>query len=468
MNILLTIPFNRSYVVMPSLGLGYLAAILCKLGHNVVILNCIKENFSLGNFKNYIFTQNFDLVCFQMFSYDLNIIKEYLEIIKLKIPSPVVIIGGPHPSGDPFGVLNDLGKVDFAFQGEAEIGLQKLVEILNNVKDLSDSDIDDMIFSSIPGLIWKNKGEIIVNKPGFVDDLDSLDFPAWNLQNPRSFPYAPHGAFARSFPTAPLIITRGCPYTCTFCAGKSISGRKIRKRSIKNVIDEIKYLKNKYEVKEIMIEDECFTAHKNLVKEFCESLLSENLKISWSLPSGVRIDTLDKELLTIMEKAGCYSLAVGIEFGSQRILDLTKKHLNLEIIKEKIELFKNINIKVTGFFMMGVPGEKKEDIRKTINIALELPLNRAQFNNFMPLPGSELWDELKSKGELNTINWDKFFVHDVAFTPDGITEKEMKLLQREAYLRFYLRPSILFGIFKEIKSFSHVFYLLNRFFDAMK
>lgn len=467
MNILLTVPFNRSYVIMPSLGLGYLAMVLAKNSHNVSILNCIKERFTIEEFKNYISTRNFDLVCFQMFSYDLNVIKKYSQIVKSVKPSAITIVGGPHPSGDPAGILNDLPDIDFAFHGEAEIGLSRLVNVLSDNKNLSGHERENT-FSLIPGLIWKNAGKIKINHPEFVNDLDSLDFPNWDLQDPRSFPYAPHGAFARDFPTAPLIITRGCPYQCTFCAGKAISGKKIRNRSIKNVIEEIEYLKREYGVKEIMIEDECFTFHRELVKEFCEALLTRDLRISWSLPSGVRIDTLDRELLDIMERSGCYSLAFGIEFGSQRMLDLTKKNLSLEMVKEKIELFKNSNIKVTGFFMMGVPGEKKEDIRKTIKFALELPLNRVQFNNFMPLPGSELWRELSSAGRLNRLDWNKFFVHDVAFTPDGITGRELKVLQIKAYIRFYLRPSILIGIFKEIRSFRHMFYLLKRFFDAMR
>ena len=159
-----------------------------------------------------------------------------------------------------------------------------------------------------------------------------------------------------------------------------------------------------------------------------------------------------------MERAGCHSLSVGVEFGSQRILDLTKKGMNIETIKKKIALFKKSNIRVTGFFMMGYPGETKEDIKKTIKLAKELDIDRAQFNNFMPLPGSEIYNVLKEEGKLDKLRIDHFFVHDVGFIPEGMTEKELKKLQKKAYLGFYLRPRIIFGLLKDIKNFKHFKY----------
>ncbi len=215
-----------------------------------------------------------------------------------------------------------------------------------------------------------------------------------------------------------------------------------------------------------MIEDENFTLHKPLVKEFCNRLIKEKLNIWWSCPSGVRLDTLDLGMLKLMEKSGCYSLAVGVEFGSQRIHDITKKHLTLEKIKEKVALFKHVNIKTTGFFMFGIPGETKEEMIKTIKFAKSLNLDRAQFNNFMPLPGSEIYKIMRSKG-LKKIDHDHFFVHDVGYVPKGMSRKQMKNLQRRAYIEFYLRPRIILGVLGDIMSFGHLKKLVKRFLDSI-
>ncbi|MEA3307538.1 MAG: cobalamin-dependent protein, partial [Elusimicrobiota bacterium] len=262
MKITLINPINRSYVVMPSLGLGYLAGQLLKDDHEVKILNCLKEKMTFEMFEAFVSERPHDIYGFQMFSYDFSSIKRHLDIIKSRNPKAVTILGGAHPSGDPYGVLKSLENADFAFYGEAEIGIRKLVKYLKG-------GADSGALKDVPGLIWRNEDKIVVNEREFVGDLDSLDYPAWELQKPQDYPRAPHGAFAKNFPTAPIIITRSCPFQCTFCAGKSISGRKLRKRSIDNTIEEIKYLHEKFNVKEIHIEDECFTIHKGLVLEFC-------------------------------------------------------------------------------------------------------------------------------------------------------------------------------------------------------
>jgi len=319
----------------------------------------------------------------------------------------------------------------------------------------------------IPGLVYRDNGRIVVNESIVVEDLDSLPLPAWDIIKPETYPEAPHGAFTKNFPTAPIIVTRGCPCPCTFCAGKSITGVKMRARSIKNVIDELKYLR-KRGIKEFHIEDENFTFKKPLVIEFCEALLKENIKMSWSVPAGVSIETIDREILELMEKSGCYSVGIGIEFGSQRMLDLTKKRLKIETIREKLELFNGLNIKKTGFFLFAVPGETIEEMQQTIDFALSLPLDRAQFNNFMPLPGSKLWEYLKKQNRLKHIDWNKLFVHDVSFVDKGIKPWAIKRLQRVAIFKFYLRTRIIINIIKEIRSWQHLKFLLKRIIDALK
>jgi anaerobic magnesium-protoporphyrin IX monomethyl ester cyclase len=322
-------------------------------------------------------------------------------------------------------------------------------------------------YGRIPNLIWRNDGEVTMGPWKVVEDLDTISFPAWDLIDPRTYPEAPHGGFARNFPVAPIIVTRGCPFNCTFCSGKTVTGSTVRKRSIGNVMDEIKLLVNEYGVREIHIEDENLTMHKALVMEFCESLIEEGIKVSWTCPSGVRIDTLDAEMLSAMKESGCYSLAVGVEFGTDKVHALTKKRLTLDVIEKQLDLLSTFDIRTTGFFLMGIPGETREDMIDTIKFARKIKIDRAQFNNFMPLPGSEIYDELKSRGEIDSIDPDHFFVHDVGYVPRGMKRKDIKNLQRRAYLQFYLRPKIIYGLLKDIKTPRHFYLLIKRFIDGL-
>jgi radical SAM superfamily enzyme YgiQ (UPF0313 family) len=457
MRILLLNPINRTYVIMPSLGLGYLAAVLRKQGHVVTVLNCVKERLTHEAFSVLLQTEQYDVIGFQVFTYDLNPVKRHLEIVKQVSPATVTIAGGPHPSGDPERTLAYLEKLDFAFQGEAEIGLPLLLENLCG---------RERNLACIPGLVWRNNGTILANPPCFVEDLDTIPLPAWDLLRPENYPEAPHGAFTKGFPTSPIIITRGCASGCTFCAGSRINGYRIRRRSLGNVLAELRHLAERG-IREFHIEDENFTESSEFVLEFCQRLSEEHLGMSWSLPSGVRLDNLTREMLTAMAKAGCYSLAVGIEFGSDRLLRMTGKGLTLEMIRERVKLFDGLGIKLTGFFMFGIPGETREEMADTVRLALELPLDRAQFNNFMPLPGSLEWEKLSKAGRLNAVDWDRFFVHDVPYTDGVVSAKELKWIQRNALIRFYFRPRIMIGVIREIRSFRHMMYLVKRFADAL-
>lgn len=459
-DVLLVVPINRSYVIMPPMGLGYLASVAREAGYEPRILDCLKGRLTFDDFERHVAANPADVYGLSMMTYDFTPVKEHIRIIRKHSPDGVIILGGAHPSGDCEKVLLDFPEADFAFRGEAELGFGRLLEELRKPGPRRD-------YAAVPNLVWRDGNDVNVSAWEVVEDLDSIAFPAWDLVDPRTYPEAPHGGFARGFPTAPMIITRGCPFRCTFCSGKTVTGTTVRKRSIDNVIEEVRLLVNEYGVRELHVEDENFTMHKPLVMEFCRRLESEGLDVSWTCPSGVRIDTLDAEMLEAMKRSGCYSLAVGIEFGTDRMHRLTKKRLTLDVIERQLELLGGYGIKTTGFFLMGMPGETRDDMLATIRFARKVRIDRAQFNNFMPLPGSEIYEELKERGELDSIDPDHFFVHDVGYVPEGMTRAEIKNLQRRAYLSFYMRPRIIRGLLGEIKTPRHFRLLLKRFIDGL-
>jgi len=190
---------------MPRIDLGYLSSILGKRGNEVYILDCLKEKMDYYRFQHYIVELRPDIVGIQIFTYDLNSCKRHIDIIKEIHPSAHIILGGAHPSCYPYGVMKEFEKADFAFAGEADLGLSELVDFLTiKENDHPEPSSEDRLLEKICNLIWQNGDEIVCNPKRFVEDLDNIDFPAWDLMDPRSYPEAPHGAFVKSFPVAPF------------------------------------------------------------------------------------------------------------------------------------------------------------------------------------------------------------------------------------------------------------------------
>lgn len=456
MRILLVKPYNLSDHIQPSLGLGYLASAV-RDRNEVRILDCIKERIDIPALETIIRDSNFDLIGIQCYTFDLKFVRDALKMIKDVNKDIFTVIGGPHPSAEPIQAMEYFGKfLDFAFVGEAEKSFKYLVEYLNG---------DRTDISNIPGVVWRENGIIKTNSPVFEQDLDGIGMVAWDLIRPDTYPESQHGAFYEKYPIAPIMLTRGCPYDCTFCAGKVVSGRRLRKRGIENVITEVKLLYNTYGIREFHIIDDNFTLDKEYAKKFFTELSRLNLDISWALPNGIRMENLDVDFLLQAKKTGLYLVSLGIESGSDRVLELMKKNLTIARIKKTVRMISDAGLEAAGFFILGFPGETKSEIEKTIQFSLELDLVRANFFTYLPFPGTESYLKLKEAGELKKVDWDNFYFSKAPYSPIGITHKELRWLQRKAFLKFYLRPKILWKNLVDIKSLRHFKFLFRRFIN---
>lgn len=454
MNILLVKPYNLSDHIQPSLGLGYLATAV-RNNHKVEILDCIKSRIKPEDFYDYIRSKDSDVVGFQCYTYDLPNLKIMLKECKRK--NHITVLGGPHPSAVPRETMEYFGDdLDYCFRGEAERGLPMLLDFLSGR-----SDVD---LSTVPGLVRRNKNVITVNPSAYPDDLDSLGMPAWDLIRPEQYPEAQHGAFYKNFPIAPITITRGCPYSCTFCGGNLISGRRWRRRSPAHVAEEIKTLYNDRGIREFHIIDDNFTLDKNFAKEVLRSVKQLGFKISWAVPNGIRMESLDDELLNLMKDTGLYLISLGIESGSDRILSLMKKNSGVSIIRDVVKGIRKFDIDIAGFFILGFPGETRAEIEETIRFSLELDIMRANFFTFLPFPGTESYEYIKEKEGLDKVDWDRFYFFSASYSPENISPRTLKELQRKAFARFYLRPRIFWKNVSQIKSFRHFKFLAKRFF----
>lgn len=450
MDILLVAPIKdirHTLNLLPPLGLGYLASSI-RNTHHVRILDCVKEGLDLTSFREFLKKEKPQLVGFSVFSCDLENVKKSIAVVKNFDPEIITVVGGPHPSGDPKGIFDYLERLDYAFAGEAEVGFPLFLDRLAKKSPE---------FNDIPGLVWKKNGSLQANEKIFFEDLDLLGSPSWDLLSPDTYRGVPNGVFTKQYPFAPIIVTRGCPYLCTFCSAHNIVGRKIRHRSVENVIGEIILLHEKYGIKEIHIEDDNFTFNIDFAKEFCNRLIKLNLPLTYSCPNGIRLDRIDKELLQLMKKAGFYNIYVGVESGSLRILKHMKKSLSPEEIAKKVSLIKEAGLDVSGYFILGYPEETKEDIEKTITFSKSLNLDWAQFATFIPIPGSQIMENDYVRKISQEIGWSNFFNTEVPFSPKGITRKELKKMQKRAFLSFYLRPKQIFSLLKKLRRDNLIF-----------
>jgi radical SAM superfamily enzyme YgiQ (UPF0313 family) len=457
MRVLLVNPITSErgmFAATPNLGLGYLATALRMNGFEVDIWDGMKKDMTRKKLEERLKMLDYNVIGVQVYTCSVEEAQDTLKMAKTLNPDVVRIIGGAHVSGDTESAVNQLD-AEFAFRGEAEIGLPKLLKKISGEENSEYRDIHH--------LIWKENEKININELKPIKDVTALGLASWDLIDPNEYPNAPIGAFVKSFPLATISCSRGCPHQCTYCANKLIMGRGLRARSKESIIEEIDLLYNKYGVREYQIIDDTFTSKRSLAEGVCKEIINRGWKINITFPNGVRVESLDEELLKLLERAGCYSIGMAIESGSQRIVDHMKRRQDLEKVKEKVMLVDRVtNIRMTGFFIMGYPIEEREDILKTIKIAKELPLKRAQFTIWIPVPGSEMTETLKREGKLNITNLSSVVLNQINYVPENLTEDELQKLLRRAYFEFYLRPKILLGLLAEIQSLEHLKNILRR------
>jgi radical SAM superfamily enzyme YgiQ (UPF0313 family) len=316
MKLLLVKAPSSTHTINPPLSLAYLIPNAKKYAE-IKILDCLKENYDFEDFHRYIQSYKPDVVGFTGFTMEINSVFKCAKIVKKLNEKIYTIVGGPHASTFPENVL-EKDSIDFVFVSEAENNLPKLLKQLKGVKKN---------FRNIPNLGFKKEGKIVINSIKLEEDLDSLSFPDFDLMNFKTYPKL---YLAKKHPSVPILTSRGCPFNCSFCTGYKISGKKFRARSPENIIEELKQLKGKYKIKEFQIWDDNFTLDRKRAMKFCNLLIKEKLDLIWWCPNGVRMETLDYELLKKMKDSGCYAIVLGIESGSVKIQKDMNKNLDFK------------------------------------------------------------------------------------------------------------------------------------------
>lgn len=424
-------------------------------GHTVKLFDGTLKNAEKDDYLQVIQGFDPDLIAISVFSRGHNMAKRLVALIKENYHVPVVI-GGPQVTALPELVLKDIG-ADFAVVGEGEITLSELAKYLSYGKKE---------FFNINGLAFFDTDKrVILNKPrDLIGDLDTLPFPAWEHMPPSEYRIVPILATAKRYPLAPIMTSRGCPFHCTFCASNITWKHRIRFRSPQNVVDEMKKLKFEFGVREFLITDDNFTLDTKFATSVCKKIIESDIDITWQCSNGVRVDSLNPDLLSLMKKSGCYSVGLGIESGNQGILNNAKKSLDLSVVKDSLLQLKQAGIKSYGFFIFGFPGETAKTAQETISFAVNNSFDRAWFNIMTPYPGAELFDRWIKNKSFEDIDWDS---HDGS-TADldwcELSSRELEAFQWLAAKKFYLRPRIILDIICHLSIRQVLTLFMTRFF----
>jgi len=400
-----------------------------------------------------------DVVCISSFSMEKPQSFALAQAVREKLPQAKILMGGPFPSSDAEGALQEAA-IDAIVQGEGE---QPLLYILKTLEETG---------KIVPGkgvVIRGNGGPEGKGIPGLIEDLDTLPLPAWDLADMENYHNRPRkrpmmNRLPKDRKGASIFTTRGCPYGCTYC--HNIFGKKTRKRSPQLVMQEMKLLYEKFGVRELEILDDIFNYDIKRAKEIFDMMQREGLNFHISFPNGLRAELIDEELVDKFKRGGVYWVTFAIESGSPRIQKEVRKNLNLEKARRNIELVASRGINVNGFFMMGFLGEKEEDVLQTIDFAVKSRLIIASFFILTPFPNTEIYHQAETAGIM--MSGDFYDYHNVSVNISQVPTERLWQLKRLAYRKFYFSPKRVWYILKanpfKIGLFDGVWMLLKMAF----
>lgn len=411
----------------PSLSLATIAKPLVEGNHNVEILDLslYTDHKKIIERKINGFSPNLVGITFTTPLYED--MKKIADIVKKLDHNITLVAGGPHASNLPVEMLKD-SNLDIAVIGEGDFTLRDTVEM----KKLRD----------VKGLCFKKGRGIFNTGPrGFIENLDTLPYPAFDLCEVKK--YKTSRLLARKNPVTFIETSRGCVFNCIYCY--KMFGNKFRFKSAKRVVDEMEYALN-VGFREIHIADDAFTTDIRRAKEICREIKRRGLEFNWSMDNGIRVDQLDKEFLQMAYDSGCYRVCFGVETGDERVLRTIEKGITIEKVVDAFRMSKDVGLETVGFFMIGLPGENEESIKKTIKLAKDLEPDYVKMSITTPLPGSPLFRILERQGRIKTRDWSKYNYHnprEVYDHPELQWSTIMKYYNL-FYKEFYFRPKFIF------------------------
>ena len=417
---------------LPPTDLMYLASIAESCGFEAII----RDYSQGGNFKadlkefqpNYLVAN----IATPTFKSDMMAVQLAKEIV----PNICTIV-----KGAPFLTYNtntiyENPFIDYVIIGEAELTLK---DILDGVPD-----------NEILGICYRENFQPVKNdKRPFIDNLDILPFPARHLVDNSIYKRPDNGKVQ-----AVVKVARGCPFHCFFCLATPVSGAKVRTRSPENIVAELKECVEKYNIKNFLFWSDIFNFNREWTLELCQKIIESGLKITWS--SNTRADTMDDEMAKMMYKSGCRLVSIGVESGSQKMLDNIGKKITLDDIRNTVKILKKNKIKIYNYFVIGLPWETEKTVEETIKFAIELDSNFISFYTATPLPGTKYF----AYAMLNKLVEGNLDFRSAYYEPvvrsEHLSKERIFELHKQAVKRFYLRPRFIIKTLLSLRSFAEV------------
>jgi anaerobic magnesium-protoporphyrin IX monomethyl ester cyclase len=432
----------------PHLGLAYLAAVSERRGDEVSVFDMDVEDISVAD---HVRAYHPHIVGISSNTPQVQQAWKTARDVKAIMDVPIVI-GGPHPSALP-DESAARPEIDVVVRGEGEATWIELCEVVDRARgggDLSGKALLDpanQLLDTVHGISYKlPDGTVRRNSDRrAIEDLDSLPWPAYHFFKMDRYtslqPAIDKVEGARSFS---MMTSRGCPYRCTFCS-QSIMPEKWRARSPESVVAEFRHLIKDLGAQEIGLLDDSANINRKRLSEISEMLIKEGLNtVPWNMINGMRANLADKDMLALMKKAGCIRSAFGVETGDEGMLVSINKNENLDQIRQAFKNAKEVGMETVAFFIIGLPGDTEESIERSIRFAIELDPLVANFSMMTPYPGTLVYEQIKKGGgEILLKSWDDyvFFAGKARYVMGGLTAEVQERKFKEAYRRFYLRPS---------------------------
>jgi anaerobic magnesium-protoporphyrin IX monomethyl ester cyclase len=434
---------------LPPLGVYQLAANLKQAGISAKVLDASIRGLSLEETVDCIRHENPGLIGISALTPHLHSMTQLVRRLATTQYKGRVIVGGPHFNNTKEEYMRSVD-VDYAMYSEGDVAF---VEFCRTY-------FSDRNFGAVPNLIHRVDDQIVLNPIGrVVDDLDTLPFPDLSAGDPADYELV-YGRYDRAHS---MMTSRGCPYLCTFCDVFSVWGRKMRQRTAENVVDELEYNRDRFNVREVFFKDSTFTLNHNWTNSFLDELERRKPGVLWHC--NTRVDRVNHDMLKRMKAAGCRGIYYGVESGNQEILDSLKKKIKIPDVERIFKETDDLGIQANAYFMVGNPGETLQTAEDSLALALRLPATLVGVSPAIAYPGTESYQIGVESGLLKDPHW---YLQDVdmgkqflsvtgvtspgQFDLPGFSPEAQIAFSKKFSRQFFLRPSVLWRLFGRYSS----------------
>ena len=417
---------------IPGMGVLMLAAVARTKGYRVHLVDAKNQGVAPQDVARGIVALRPDYLGLSATTISVTNASRIAEEVKSSLPGVVSILGGPHVSAIPERTLETFRAIDFGIVGEGEISLFELLTRLDRGADVAD----------VAGLVFRRDSQIFANpRAPYIDDLDCLPMPAWNLLPDFPHRFQPSLFSYPHTPVASLITSRGCPFSCSFC-DRSTSGKRGRMHSVEYIVKLCHHLTD-LGVRHVIFVDDLFTVRKDRVVALCEAFLEAGFAFTWSCNSHPNL--LDPPTMRLMKRAGCWQIAYGIESGSQRVLNVVKREVRIPKMRETLRMTRAAGIRTKGYLMIGHPTEALDSLAETTEFLRNVELDICQITKYTPYPGTPSYPDIRRFGRFRE-NWEEMNAMNFVFVPEGLDEDILERYFDHWYRLFYSRPDVLRGL----------------------